>query len=204
MDLDEFIAAISDKQTIKDQIIQRNLEDRRIVFNSEIDDDIFETFCLSILLWNQEDKDIPVSKRKPIYIYINSCGGELIMGSQLIGSIQQSITPVITVGFSFCASMSSYILAAGHKRYCFPNTVVLLHDGSIEYEMTTNKMKDTQKFYDDLADSFNDFWVENTNMTSEFLESIADREYYMFAQEAKERGLVDKIIGIDCKLDAIL
>ena len=204
MDLEDFIAAITDKQTIKDQIIQRNLEDRRIVFNSEIDDDIFETFCLSILLWNQEDKDIPVSKRKPIYIYVNSCGGELIMGSQLIGSIQQSITPVITVGFSFCASMSSYILAAGHKRYCFPNTVVLLHDGSIEYEMTTNKMKDTQKFYDDLADSLNDFWIENTNMTSEFLESIADREYYMFAQEAKELGLVDKIIGIDCKLDAIL
>ena len=40
--------------------------------------------------------------------------------------------------------------------------------------------------------------------TLEFLEEIKDREYYMFPDEAKERGIVDQIIGIDCDIDEIL
>lgn len=48
------------------------------------------------------------------------------------------------------------------------------------------------------------FMVENTNMDAEFLEEIKDREYYMFPEEAKEKGIVDKIIGIDCDLYTIL
>ena len=50
----------------------------------------------------------------------------------------------------------------------------------------------------------NDFMVKHTNMTAEFLEDIKDREYYMFAEEAKEKGIVDQVIGIDCKLDDII
>ena len=50
----------------------------------------------------------------------------------------------------------------------------------------------------------NDFMVEHTNMTAEYLEEIKDREYYMFPDEAKEKGIVDKIIGVDCELADIL
>lgn len=46
--------------------------------------------------------------------------------------------------------------------------------------------------------------IEHTNMTLEFLEEIKDREYYMFPEEAKERGIIDKIIGVDCDLDEII
>ena len=49
-----------------------------------------------------------------------------------------------------------------------------------------------------------DFMVKHTGMTAEFLEDIKDREYYMFAEEAKEKGIVDQVIGIDCKLDDII
>lgn len=46
--------------------------------------------------------------------------------------------------------------------------------------------------------------VEHTDMTADFIEEIKDREYYMFSEEAKERHIVDKIIGIDCDIDEII
>lgn len=100
--------------------------------------------------------------------------------------------------------MACYILAAGHKRYCFPGTVVLHHDGQTGYISSSNKGKDIQKFYDTLEERMNKFMIEHSNMTAEFLEEIKDREYYMFAEEAKERGIVDGIIGQDLELDDIL
>ncbi len=49
-----------------------------------------------------------------------------------------------------------------------------------------------------------DFMVKHTNMTAEFLDDIKDREYYMFSEEAKEKGILDQVIVIDCKLDDII
>lgn len=121
-----------------------------------------------------------------------------------MSAIKCSRTPVITVGFAKCASMASYILAAGHERYCFPTTIVLYHDGQTGYVSSGNKGKDIQRFYDELDERMKKFMVENTGMTEEFLEEIKDREYYMFAEEAKERNIVDSIIGVDCMLDEIL
>jgi ATP-dependent Clp protease protease subunit len=157
-----------------------------------------------ILKWNTEDKNLPVDKRKFIYLYLNSDGGDCVMGTQILSAIKYSKTPVITVGFAKCASMASYILASGYKRYCFPNTIILYHDGQTGYVSSGNKGRDIQRFYDKLDERMKQFMVENTGMTSEFIEEIKDREYYMFADEAKERNIVDSIIGIDCELDEIL
>lgn len=126
------------------------------------------------------------------------------MGTQILSIIRSSITPVITVGFAKCASMASYILAAGHKRYCFENTIILYHDGQAGYVSSGNKGKDIQKFYDQLDNRMTEFLVCNTNMSKEFLDDIKDREYYMFPDEAKELGIIDFIIGVDCSLVEIL
>ena len=183
--------------------IKEHLKERKIIVNETIDDNVIENICLMIMKWNKEDKALPASCRKPIYLYLNSDGGDVISGYQVLSSIKTSVTPIITVGFAKCASMACYILAAGHKRYCFQNTVVLYHDGQTGYVSSSNKGKDIQKFYDKLEQHLNDFMVEHTNMTAEYLEEIKDREYYMFPDEAKEKGIVDKIIGIDCELSDI-
>lgn len=195
---------ILDNDNLYQGIVKEHLQDRKIIINEDIDEDAIENVCLMIMKWNKEDKNLPTSCRKPICIYINSDGGDVVSGYQILSSIQTSVTPVITVGFAKCASMACYILAAGHKRYCFPNTVVLYHDGQTGYVSSSNKGKDIQKFYDKLEQHLNDFMVQHTNMTAEYLEEIKDREYYMFPDEAKEKGIVDKIIGIDCELSDIL
>lgn len=198
------IFTLLEDDSMYDRIIKENLQERKIVLNDEIDDSVIENVCLMILKWNKEDENINPEKRKHIFIYINSPGGDAIAGSQILSSIASSITPVDTVGFAKCASMASYILAAGNTRYCFQNTVVLYHDGQTGYVSSSNKGKDIQKFYDNLEKRMTNFMVEHTNMTEEFLEEIKDREYYMFPDEIKERGIIDKIIGEDCDLREIL
>lgn len=202
--IDELLFAINNEDDIYNEIIKNHLNDRRIIINREIDDDLLETVCLMILKWNSDDKDLPINKRKKIFVYINSDGGDCVLGTQILSQITYSKTPVVTVGFAKCASMASYILAAGHERYCFPNTIVLYHDGQTGYVSSGNKGKDIQKFYDKLDERMTNFMIAHTDMTPEFIEEIKDREYYMFSEEAKERHIVDKIIGIDCDIDAII
>lgn len=198
------LLTIKDDDSIYDTIIKEHLNERKIILNEDVDDNVIENICLMIMQWNKEDKDLPKDCRKPIYIYINSDGGDVIAGSQVLSSILTSATPIITIGFAKCASMASYILAAGHKRYCFPNTIVLYHDGQTGYVSSSNKGKDIQKFYDNLKKRMTDFMIAHSNMSAEFLEEIKDREYYMFAEEAKERGVIDGIIGQDIELDSLL
>lgn len=201
---DLLFAMNAETDDIYQQIIKGCYNDRKIVFNQEIDDDLVENMALMIFQWNKADKDLPIDKRKKIYIYLNSDGGDIVAGNLALSVIKLSKTPVVTVGLAKCASMASYILAAGHERYCFPNTIVLYHDGQTGYVSSGNKGKDIQNFYDKL-DKYNaDFMIQNTKMTAEFLEKIKDREYYMFAEEAKELGIVEKIIGTDCDLDEVI
>ena len=176
----------------------------KVILNQDVTSDLIEMICLYIFRWNLEDKDIPKDKRRKIYLYVNSDGGDTVAGNMILSAIKLSETPVITVGLAKCSSMASYILAAGHKRYCFPNTIVLYHDGESGFFTSSNKGKDIQKFHESLDDMMTKFMIENTKMTAEFLEKIKDREYYMFAEEAKELGIVDYIVGVDCNLDEIL
>lgn len=204
MDLDELLAPSNEDNTLYNEIIRDFLKKRTLVLNGEICDDQLESICLMILKWNSEDIDKPIEKRKPIKLFINSDGGDAIFGDMLLSAITSSKTPVYTVGFSMCASMASYVLAAGKVRYAFPNTVVLVHDGSRTIVGSGNKSKDIQKFLDRLDDRGTQFFLDHTKMTKEFLEDNKDREYYMFSDEAKELGLIDKIIGQDCELEEIL
>lgn len=202
--MDDILLAISDNDSLYNEIIKTNLKERRIIINQEITDDLMESVVMMIIRWNTEDMNIDPIYRKRIVIYLNSDGGDVIMGSQILSIIKHSKTPVVTVGFAKCASMAAYILAAGQTRYCFPNTVVLYHDGQTGYVSSGNKGKDIQKFYDKLDERMAKFMIDNTNMTAEFIEEIKDREYYIFADTAKEQGIVDFIVGEDCDIDSIL
>ena len=192
------------EDSIYNELIKTNLADRRIVFNKEVDSSLIEDVVLYILKWNQEDKGKSPEARKPIYIYLNTNGGDVVSGLNEIGVIKASKTPVYGVVMACAASMGAYLAMAFHKTYAFPDSVLLLHDGSTGAQSSSRKMKDITNFYDKLDNRVKKFVLDNTNITEEFYEEIADREYYMFADEAKELGIVDYIIGEDVDLDEIL
>ena len=192
------------EDSIYNELIKTNLADRRIVFNKEVDSSLIEDVVLYILKWNQEDKGKSPEARKPIYIYLNTNGGDVVAGMNLINTIKVSKTPVYGVVMACAASMGAYLAMSFHKTYAFHDSVLLLHDGSTGAQSSSRKMKDITNFYDKLDNRVKKFVLDNTNITEEFYEEIADREYYMFADEAKELGIVDYIIGEDVDLDEIL
>ena len=202
--MEELLNSLSIADDIYNEIIKTNLADRRLVINEEITSELLERIILMIFKWNAEDKGLAAQDRKPIYIYLNSPGGETSIGSAILDAITTSKTPVITVGIGDCYSMCSYILMAGHERLCFPHSTVLLHDGSINLCTTGNKGKDIQKYCDSLMEKLLQFAISHSSMTEEYLESIKDREMYLWPEEAKEKGIIDKIIGVDVDVDYIL
>lgn len=98
---------------LDDEYISELLDDLRasrvMVLNTNIEKSVLERYILWILKWNSEDEadGIPVEKRRPIYIYINSPGGNTIDGLNLADTIKLSKTPVVGVCFGIAASMGT-------------------------------------------------------------------------------------------------
>lgn len=206
--MDEFILPILDsdfKDEDYDDILDDFYEKRVVVLNDEIEKNILEKVSLYIIKWNREDKYIPVEKRKPIWIYIQSPGGDLLNGFNLIDIITSSKTPVYGLCFSQCSSMAFHIFITCHKRFAFKNSIFLIHDGSISLANSTSKAKDTMKFFDKIEDKVKEHVLKHSNISSDFYDEIYNKEYYLYAdEEGKSLGCVDYIIGDDVELGEIL
>ena len=188
------------------EMIKENLEQRILIFNDEVNDMVIENYIMHILKWNREDRDrkIPVEARKKIWVILNSPGGEKLAGMMFLDIVKQSITPINCLIISLAASMASYIPMVCKETYAFGNSVVCLHDGEVGVVQTTRKANDTMNFIKACDEKLDDIVLNNTKITEDYLNEIADREYYIFAKEAKELGIVDYIVGEDCTIDDIL
>ena len=191
--------------SICEEIINENLERRVLVLNGNISDNIIEEYMLMILKWNLEDKDKPRDKRDPIYIYINSCGGDVFVGFNFIDVIKSSITPVYAVAFSFVASMAFMVYIACEKRYAFKNSILLMHDGDISISNSSSKAKDTMNFVDSMENRERQHVIDHTNITEEFFDDNHRKETYMYANtDGRKYGCVDFIIGEDATIEDIM
>ena len=78
-----------------------------------------------------------------------------------------------------------------------------MHDGSVTINNSTSKAKDTMKFVEELDSRAKEHVLSRTTMSEEFYDNHYDVEFFLYADKAKELGIVDKIIGKDCTLDDI-
>lgn len=189
---------------IYDEVNRKLNTNRTIIINEGIDDCIVENYMPFIIQWNREDRWIPVDKRKPIKIFINSRGGDPEAGQALIDAIMLSKTPVYTIGVGVVMSSAYLIYLSGSVRYSFPNTKYLQHEGELGVSGSTSKARDTMKFYQDNEKSIKDFVTSRTNIDSDVYDRNFEREWYMTTENAKELGVVQKILGVDAELDEIL
>ena len=202
--MDELLATLGG-DTIYDELVKYNLEDRRIILNCPIDSSILEDVVLHIVKWNQEDKGKEKADRKPIWIYINSGGGDVLSGFSAIDIFNASETEINGVVFAYAASMAGYLIMACHNRYCFPNSVILIHDGEIGVSNSASKTKDTMRFFEKLDERTKRFVLKHTKITSDFYDEIYDKEYYIYGNDkGKELGIIDYVIGEDVSLSRIL
>jgi len=182
-----------------------DLEERRLFINSEIDENIIDSMVYHILRYNRLDKGLKPEERKPIYLFINSPGGSVCDGYGLIDTIQSSITPVYTINQALCASMGFLIFLAGHKRYSMKRSEFLMHDGSTAGWDSTAKMKDRMDFETkQLEQMTKEYIMSRTTIDNDLYEAKYRVEWYMLPNEAKQHGILDYIVGVDCTIDEIL
>jgi ATP-dependent Clp protease protease subunit len=149
-----------------DRVFEENLNQRKIILNDEISNNVVETMIMQILKFNEQDKNIPTDKRKPIFIYFCSPGGDVLTGLTTIDVIKNSKTPIYGVIVGYGYSMSALMFTACHKRIMLPSASLLIHDGSTTLSGSNNKVKDLQKFYGKLDEKVKNIVVNNSKITS--------------------------------------
>ncbi len=155
-----------------------------------------------IINYNREDKDIPPNERKPVYLYINSPGGELTEGFPLVSAIELSKTPIYTINIGEWCSMAFLIGITGHKRFSLPYMTFLMHEPS---GATIGKISDMESKLD-FDRKFNDRIIRehvlrHSKMTPHEYDLVCKKEFYMLADDALQYGFVDEIIT---NIDTIL
>lgn len=200
----DFETILIENALLDDCFRLKDLKNRKLYLNSGIDMCSIEDVVKHIIRYNVEDKGIPVEERQPIRLYITSPGGDVYAGFELIDVIENSKTPVHTINLGFQFSMGFLLGISGHKRFASKHSKFLWHDGTSGALNSSAKVRDEMEFQNRNEDRIRQFILEHTNIDPELYDSKLRVEWYMFADEAKELGVVDYIVGIDCDMDEII
>lgn len=199
--MDEFNEDFSDMEGLFDTTLPdptmvefyRRLKNREILWNDDIDDATID-IALYIKKWNDEDKDLAIEDRQPIKIFINSDGGYVVTVLHVIDMIHLSKTPVYTIGMGRVYSAGGLLLMAGHKRYIFPHTSCLIHDGSSGAIGSIGKMIDNLEFTKELEKRIKQYILSSTRITEEIYDQNYRRDWFMFSEEIIKLGIADEIV----------
>ena len=171
----------------------RRLKKREILWNDEIDDATVD-IALYIRKWNAEDRGIEPKDRRPIKILINSDGGSVDTVLHIIDMSHLSKTPVYTIGMGRVYSAGGLLLMAGHKRYIFPHTSCLIHDGSSGAIGSIGKMLDNLEFTKELEVRMKAYIISSTHITEDVYDKNYRRDWFMFCEEMIKLGIADEIV----------
>ena len=179
-------------------IYSRLLKDRIIFIGTAIDDHVANAVIAQLLFLQMQDP------KKDIHVYINSPGGSVTAGLAMYDTMQFLTCDVNTYCIGICASMGSVLLTAGTKgkRFCLPNSHVMIHQVSGGAQGTASDVERTVEFMYGLNTRLNGILAKHTGKTPEQLKKDADRDNYMTAEESVAYGLVDKVLEISSPDDS--
>ncbi len=171
-------------------IYSRLLKERIVFLGDVIDDNIANTIIAQLLFLESQDKE------KEIKLYINSPGGSVSAGLAIYDSMNYVKPDVVTICIGMAASMAAVLLASGTKgkRFMLPNSEVMLHQvmGGAEGQATDVKIRAEHIIR--MKERLNKILSKHTGQSLSRIEKDTDRDFFMSASEAKEYGLIDKII----------
>lgn len=195
---------LSDGGAIDDLFYLQDLRQRKLFLNVDIDQFSVFDIVKHTMQFNKEDYGIEPCKRQPILLYVTSNGGEVDSGFELIDVIQSSKTPVYTINLGYQYSMGFLIGLAGTKRFATKNAKFLMHDGSNFVYNSGAKAQDQMEFQRKVENKIKQYVLSKSRLTSDEYDSKLRVEWYLFADEAKEKGFVDYILGTDCSIDEVI
>lgn len=202
-DEDMILDSILKNSTAEDYLFFRDLNNRKLYLDGEINMTSSDIVKL-ILAFNREDFGLPAENRPPILLFVASNGGDVDYGFELIDVILNSITPVYTINLCRQYSMGFLIGLVGHKRYATKHATFLLHDGSNYIYDSGSKVQDVMRFNAEVSEKIKDLVLTHTKITEKEYDDNIRVEWYMYADEAKEKGVTDYIIGEDCSLEEVV
>lgn len=171
-------------------IYSRLLKERIIFLNGEVNDTTASLVVAQLLFLEAEDPD------KDIQIYINSPGGSITAGFAMYDTMQYIKPDVSTICVGMCASMAAFLLTAGAKgkRFALPNSEIMIHQplGGTRGQAEDIRIH-TERILK-MRNDLNKILSERTGQPLEIIEKDTDRDNFMSAEEAKEYGLIDKVI----------
>jgi ATP-dependent Clp protease protease subunit len=171
-------------------IYSRLLKDRIIFLGTPINDIVANSIIAQLLFLAADDPE------KDISIYINSPGGSITSGMAIYDTMQYIKPDVTTICVGMAASMGAFLLSAGAKgkRYSLPNGEVMIHQPLGGAEGQASDIEIRAKRILKMRDKLNRILSERTGQSMDRIEKDTDRDYFMSADEAKEYGLVDRVI----------
>jgi ATP-dependent Clp protease protease subunit len=171
-------------------IYSRLLKDRIIFMGEQVQDDMANIVIAQMLFLESEDPD------KDINLYLNSPGGVTTSGLAIYDTMQYIKPDIATICMGQAASMGALLLAAGAKgkRYALPHSRVMIHQplGGMQGQATDIDIhaKEILK----TRDTLNSILAKHTGQDLEKIRKDTERDFFMSSEEAKEYGIVDKII----------
>ena len=172
-------------------IYSRLLLDRIVFISGEVTDEMANAVCAQLLFLQSQDAE------KEISVYVNSPGGSVTAGLAIYDTMQFVKCPVATYCIGQAASMGAVLLTAGAKgkRYALPNARIMIHQPWGGAEGKASDIEITAKEILRLKEVLNGILAKHSGKTVEEVTRDTDRDHFMSAAEAKEWGLVDRIVA---------
>lgn len=171
-------------------IYSRLLKDRVIFVGTEIEENMANSIVAQLLFLAAEDSE------KDISLYINSPGGSTTAGFAIYDTMHFIKPDVQTICVGMAASMAAVLLAAGAKgkRMALPNSEIMIHQPSGGARGQASDIEISARRIIQLRKRLNEILSDTTGQPLEKIERDVERDYFMQANEAKDYGLIDKII----------
>ena len=172
-------------------IYSRLLKERIIFLTGVVEDDVASLICAQLLFLESENPN------KDISLYINSSGGGVTSGLAIYDTMQYIKPDITTVCIGQAASMGSLLLGAGtkKKRYALPHARIMVHQPSGGVQGQASDIQIHANEILTIRKKLNEIYVNHTGQNIKKIEEYLDRDSFMGPEEAKNFGLIDKIVN---------
>ena len=171
-------------------IYSRLLKERIIFLVGAINDNVASLVTAQLLFLESENP------KKEIYLYINSPGGLVTAGLGIYDTMQYIKPDVSTLCIGQASSMGSFLLAAGakSKRFSLPNSRIMVHQPSAGFQGQATDIEIHANEIMSLKKRLNEIYSHHTNRSLEEIKNALERDRFMTPNDAKEFGLIDKVV----------
>lgn len=150
-----------------------------------------------IIQMNMEEKDIPKEELKPIYLWIYSYGGDLDQCNGLLDIIAASRIPIVTISMGVCMSAGFMLFLAGHRRYAFKHSNMMVHEGSAAFSGTAEQIEEAQKNYKKQINAMKEYILSRTEMDEKTFNKNKSKDWYLTVDELEKFKVATIIDSFD-------